>query len=155
MVRDQTVTTRRIDPKNVPPTIIVDQSSSNVKASSNYGEFSREDARYNFKPAEGEAAPEGGRKYTPEQMRKEFIGRYANENPKVTKGLKIAYGLVIGRMGQEAVVLMKNGEVIGRLTWVTDKQYTDKPSSDIAVEVQPEHQGKGYQHLLYSEAYEN
>jgi hypothetical protein len=34
------------------PTIIIDQGSTNVKASSNYGDFSSIDNRYNFKPSE-------------------------------------------------------------------------------------------------------
>lgn len=106
-------------------------------------------SKIGFQPTEGE---QGGRTYTPEQMNKEFIGKYASENKEITKGLKINHGIVIGRMGQEAVVLMKNGEMIGRLTWMTDKQ--NGHTYDIAVEIEPEYQGKKYQHLLYSEAYE-
>ena len=103
----------------------------------------------NYQPTEGE---QSGRTYTPEQMQREFVGRYASENPNVTKGLKINHGIIIGRMGQEAVVLMKDGEMIGRLTWMTDKKNGN--TYDLAVEIEPEHQGKKYQHLLYSEAYE-
>jgi hypothetical protein len=35
------------------PTIVIDQSTTNVKGSSNYGDFSSTDTRYNFKPKEG------------------------------------------------------------------------------------------------------
>ncbi|CAB4144084.1 hypothetical protein UFOVP460_16 [uncultured Caudovirales phage] len=105
-----------------------------------------------FKPAGDEE--EGGRRYTPKQMERQFIGRIATENPERIKGLKVEYGIVQGRMGEEAVVLMKDGRNIGRISWMTDKDYTDRPANDINVEIEPAYRGKGLQDVLYSEAYE-
>lgn len=102
-------------------------------------------------PSESE---QGGRTYTPKQMEREFVGRIAEENPELIKGLKIEYGVVRGRMGEEAIVLMKNGKNIGRISWITDKEYPDRPANDISVEIDPAHRGKGLQDVLYSEAYE-
>jgi len=38
------------------PTIVIPQETASVKASSNYGDFSKTDTRYNFQPAERDAA---------------------------------------------------------------------------------------------------
>lgn len=106
-------------------------------------------------PAEGGA--EGGRTYNKEQITKQFVGRYAFENPDITKGLQINYGMVWGRMRgqdkaqQEAVILRNSkGDIIGQIAWFSQLGTTD----DIAVEIDPAYRGKKLQHLLYSEAYE-
>jgi ribosomal protein S18 acetylase RimI-like enzyme len=125
------------------------QAVQSVYPSKGIDVYNELDFNARYQPAEGE---QGGRTYTPEQMNREFIGRYAAENKGITKGLKINHGIIIGRMGQEAVVLMKEGEMIGRLTWMTDKKNGN--TYDLAVEIDPDQQGKKYQHLLYSEAYE-
>ena len=127
------------------------QAVQSIYPSKGIDVYNELDFNARYQPAEGE---QGGRTYTPKQMERQFIGRVADENPEKIKGLKIEYGIVKGRMGEEAVVLMKNGKNIGRISWLTDKDYPDRPANDINVEIEPAYRGKGLQDVLYSEAYE-
>ena len=142
VVNDNTVS------KNAP-TVVIDQSSKNVKASSNYGEFNPDDVRFNFKPA-GDAE-EGGRRYTPEQLKNSFVGRYASENKEKTKGLKLYYGKVPQGMGTEGITLRdKKGDVVGNIRF-------ERFGEDVSIlqsDVYTGFQGKGYGNLLYSELVE-
>ena len=124
------------------PTIVIDQSSKNVKASSNYGEFNPDDVRFNFKPEEG------GRTYTPEQKAGEFIGRYAFENKGITKGLKIFYGKIKGTEYSEGITIRnKSGEAVAHIDFSRHKDTASVNGSDVYVG----YQGKGYGNLIYSE----
>lgn len=118
---------------------------------------------------------EGGRTYTDEQMSSKFIGRYAAENANLAKGLSITYysrdgeGVrgVDGDLNTSKFYLeikdKKTGELIGDINaeygrsgtfFDGTKDVNGLVLTNISVNVQDEHRGKGYQHLLYSELFE-
>lgn len=104
--------------------------------------------RPKFQPAEGE---QGGRVYTDKQMSSEFIGRYAAENAKVTKGLKPKFS-IFGSGDQGNIELMKGQDSIGYINFSFSKA-----TGDALIEyttVAGKQQGKGYGNLLYSELVE-
>ena len=101
-----------------------------------------------FQPTEGE---QGGRTYTDKQMASEFIGRYAAENAKVTKGLKPKFS-IFGSGDQGNIELMKGQDSIGYINFSFSKA-----TGDALIEytnVARGQQGKGYGNLLYSELVE-
>ena len=101
-----------------------------------------------FQPTEGE---QGGRVYTDKQMSSEFIGRYAAENAKVTKGLKPKFS-IFGSGDQGNIELMKGQDSIGYINFSFSKA-----TGDALIEyttVAGKQQGKGYGNLLYSELVE-
>lgn len=91
VVNDNTVS------KNAP-TIVIDQSSKNVKASSNYGEFNPDDVRFNFKPLEGDAFLRVN--FSPDEVKKNLrslqsaIDRQSDKD-KVPAGIKKGVGRLI------------------------------------------------------------
>ena len=101
-----------------------------------------------YQPAEGE---QGGRVYTEKQMSSEFIGRYAAENAKVTKGLKPKFS-IFGSGDQGNIELMKGQDSLGYINFSFSKA-----TGDALIEyttVAGKQQGKGYGNLLYSELVE-
>jgi GNAT superfamily N-acetyltransferase len=101
-----------------------------------------------YMPTESE---QGGRTYTDEQMSSKFIGRYAAENAKVTKGLKPKFS-IFGSGDQGNIELMKGQDSIGYINFSFSKA-----TGDALIEytnVARGQQGKGYGNLLYSELVE-
>ena len=101
-----------------------------------------------YQPTEGE---QGGRVYTDKQMSSEFIGRYAAENAKVTKGLKPKFSIFTSG-DQGNIELMKGQDSIGYINFSFSKA-----TGDALIEyttVAGKQQGKGYGNLLYSELVE-
>ncbi len=101
-----------------------------------------------YQPTEGE---QGGRTYTDKQMSSEFIGRYAAENAKVTKGLKPKFS-IFGSGDQGNIELTKGQDSIGYINFSFSKA-----TGDALIEytnVARGQQGKGYGNLLYSELVE-
>ena len=102
----------------------------------------------NLQPTEGE---QGSRVYTDKQMSSEFIGRYAAENAKVTKGLKPKFNIFTSG-DQGNIELMKGQDSIGYINFSFSKA-----TGDALIEytsVAGKQQGKGYGNLLYSELVE-
>lgn len=94
---------------------------------------------------------EGGRIYNDKQMSGEFIGRYASENPKATKGLKPKFN-IFSSGDQGNIELMKGQDSIGYINFSFSKA-----TGDALIEytnVARGQQGKGYGNLLYSELVE-
>ena len=118
-------------------------------------------------PTQGGMASEGGRSYSDRQLERNFIGKYAEQNKEILKGLSIEY---IDRLGDEdpeyggkQIYIKKNGEVVGSIKFYlednsfyvnSNKSISGKFVQDISVKVKPEYQGNKYQHLLYSEMFE-
>ena len=101
-----------------------------------------------FQPDE---VSQGGRTYTDKQMSSEFIGRYASENAKVTKGLKPKFNIFTSG-DQGNIELMKGQDSIGYINFSFSKA-----TGDALIEytnVARGQQGKGYGNLLYSELVE-
>jgi GNAT superfamily N-acetyltransferase len=94
---------------------------------------------------------EGGRTYNDKQMSGEFIGRYASENPKATKGLKPKFNIFSS--GDEGnIELVRGQDTLGYINFSFSKA-----TGDALIEytrVADKHQGKGYGNLLYSELVE-
>ena len=101
-----------------------------------------------YQPTEGE---QGGRVYTDKQMSSEFIGRYAAENAKVTKGLKPKFNIFTSG-DQGNIELMKGQDSLGYINFSLSKD-TGEAVIDYT-RVASKHQGKGYGKLLYSELVE-
>ena len=124
-----------------------------------------------YSPSEGD---KGGRTYDQKSLKwkKGFIGRYAAENPEMTKELKLTFetekagvsrGMTVmaGRVAGKSthnhyLQITEAGKEIGHITWKTQIGAKDgrKIFSDPSVKVDPAYRGKNYQHLLYSEAAE-
>lgn len=103
-------------------------------------------ARYML--AEGEM--EGGRTYTPEQMKGTFIGRYADNNDRLVRNLDVDYELFSS--GDQGRLLIKklDGTEISAVTFdIVGKEAIVSFSS-----VSGKYQGKGIGNLAYSELIE-
>ena len=98
----------------------------------------------NLKPSE--AGEEGGRVYTPEQFKSEFIGKVAQEDPELTEGLKI-------RANNNVVKLLdEKGTEIGMMnTWHGEGVMVSSSGESY---IEPSYRGMGYGKLLYSEMME-
>lgn len=149
------------------PSISIPQETANVKGSSNYGEFSRKDSRYNFQPDEG-------RKYNKGQMDNQFIGRQAAERRDLIDGIRLAYrpwDKADGKdEGRKKIILTRSadGAEIGRIDFdyehltkygLKSRGFGENEDGGIIVDginvkVHEGFQGKGYQHILYSEMFE-
>lgn len=131
----------------------------------------------NFKPTEGDEQP---RTYSKSSLRwqKGFIGKYAEENPEITKEIKLSFQSERYSKGrnqfsnamnpmsdssrffggkitqQHYLVLTEAGKEVGYITWKTSVKDGKKYFLDPSVRVNEEFRGKKYQHLLYSEAAE-
>ena len=104
------------------------------------------DPNARYQPAE-----EGGRTYTQKQMDGEFIGRFASENTKVTKGLKPKFS-IFSSGDQGNIELMKGQDSVGYINFSFSKA-----TGEALIEytrVADKQQGKGYGNLLYSELVE-
>lgn len=126
------------------------------------------DPRARYQPFEsgGEAGADGqgGRTYTPEQLKSEFIGRYAAENPEITKDLRLDYQSYNrgATQSEDIVYLYKkkfNGKEveIGRFdARILGKLNQKDPITAISGEafIQEPYRGKGYGKLVYSELVE-
>jgi GNAT superfamily N-acetyltransferase len=120
-------------------------------------------------PSEGE---QGGRKYSSKELKGSFIGKQAQEKPELTDGIKLSYrswdteeGATEGR---KLIILTRSsdGAEIGRIDFdytnltkhgMKSRGFGDKDGivvDGISVNVNKRFQGKGYQHILYSEMYE-
>jgi len=94
---------------------------------------------------------EGDRTYTQKQMDEEFIGRFASENSKATRGLKPKFN-IFSSGDQGNIELMKGQDSIGYINFSFSKA-----TGDALIEytnVARGQQGKGYGNLLYSELVE-
>ena len=131
----------------------------------------------NFKPTEGDEQP---RTYSKSSLRwqKGFIGKFAEENPDITKEIKLSFQserysksanqfsnamnpksdssrFFGGKITQQHyLVLTEAGKEVGYITWKTSVKDGKKYFLDPSVRVNEEFRGKKYQHLLYSEAAE-
>jgi GNAT superfamily N-acetyltransferase len=150
------------------PTVVVPQETAKVKGSSNYGKFSKTDTRYNFQP------DETGRKYNKGQMDNQFIGRQAFERRDLTDGIRLAYrgwdADDAKNDGRKLIILTRtaDGAEIGRIDFdyktytkygMKSRGFGDTDSDGLIVDginvkVREQFQGKGYQHILYSEMFE-
>lgn len=105
------------------------------------------DFKARYQPAEG------GRTYTDEQFRNEFIGKVSSENPELTKNLSIK---VLGKNNSfEFYIYDKNGlsdEAIGMISTI-NKGNSGNGKDNIITQayLKPEYRGKGFGKLLYSE----
>ena len=97
-----------------------------------------------LKPSE--AGEEGGRVYTPEQFKSEFIGRVAQEDPELTEGLRVK------ATNNDVKLLDEKGKVIGKINTWHDAQDMISTSGESFIE--PSYRGMGYGKLLYSEMME-
>jgi GNAT superfamily N-acetyltransferase len=114
----------------------------------------------------------GGRTYDTKSLKwkKGFIGRYASENPDMTKEVKLSFetekaspsnrptlgGRIQGKVTHNHYLqITEAGKEVGHITWKTVKMKDGRlVFNDPSVRVEPEYQGKKFQHLLYSEAAE-
>ena len=125
------------------------------------------DPRAHYMPFEagGEAGADGmgGRRYSPEQLKTEFIGRFASENPQVTKDLRISFE-EYDRGGEKEGLLRLfkkkfNGkeEEIGHFDARTLGFFNSDPKKFPRYSISGEsfimepYRGKGYGKLMYSE----
>jgi len=116
----------------------------------------------------------GGRTYDQKSLKwkKGFIGRYADENPEMTKEIKLTFqtekasasrgmAVMAGRVAGKSthnhyLQITEAGKEVGHITWKTQIGAKDgrKIFSDPSVSIEPAYRGQKYQHLLYSEAAE-
>jgi hypothetical protein len=135
----------------------------------------------NFKPSEVEQVGDGeprGYSKTSLRWKKGFIGRYAEQNPEITKEIKLSFqsepyskkGSELSRAlnpysdftrffggrvtQQHYLAITEAGKEVGYITWKTLIKDGKKYFADPSVRVHEEFRGKKYQHLLYSEAAE-
>jgi L-amino acid N-acyltransferase YncA len=100
---------------------------------------------------------EGNRTYDTDsrQWTNGFIGRYAEENPILTKGLKLSmknWDKRTDDYGRRSIELKEGNKLIGRIDYEVKKGSGGKwLLSDPAVRVWEQYRGKGYSNLLYSE----
>ena len=84
-----------------------------------------------------------------------FIGRYAEENPILTKGLKLSmknWDKRTDDYGRRSIELKEGNKLIGRIDYEVKKGSGGKwLLSDPTVRVWEQYRGKGYSNLLYSE----
>lgn len=149
-----------------------------VKNAFGYGV--RDQLPVKFMPAEGEQEPirlsgkmktistkkvstnqyemgEGNRIYdtNSRQWTNGFIGRYAEENPILTKGLKLSMKNWDNRTddyGRRSIELKEGNKLVGRIDYEVKKGSGGKwLLSDPTVRVWEQYRGKGYSNLLYSE----
>jgi hypothetical protein len=102
-----------------------------------------------FQPAEGD------RIYTQKQMDGEFVGRYASENPKATKGLKPKFEIF--STGDEGSIMLMKGKGYDEMAIGSISYSFSKATGEALIQyssIAPAHQGKGYGNLLYSELVE-
>ena len=139
----------------------VDESGKEIKSGRQLGLM--------YMPSEGE---QGGRKYTAKQLKSSFIGKQAQENPELTDGVRLSYrgwdDSEGSKEGRKTVMLTRSsdGAEIGRIDFnytnltkhgMKSRGFGDKDGiviDGINVNVNKRFQGKGYQHILYSEMYE-
>jgi hypothetical protein len=98
-------------------------------------------------PAEGE---QGGRVYTNKQMAGEFIGRYASENPKATKGLVVKYNPSTEGSASSLYLEKKDGSRVGSI----DIGIFGTEAEIVYSSVGNQYQRKGFGNLMYSELIE-
>ena len=114
----------------------------------------------------------GGRTYDTRSLKwkKGFIGRYASENPDMTKEVKLSFqtekasnrgspvmaGRIDGRTtSNHYLQITEAGKEVGHITWKTTVGRDGRTMfADPSVSVEPQYRGKNFQHLLYSEAAE-
>ena len=114
----------------------------------------------------------GGRTYDKKSLKwkKGFIGRYASENPEMTKEIKLSFqtekasqrgspimaGRIDGKTTENHYLqITEAGKEVGHITWKTTVGKNGRTMfADPSVKVDPAYRGKNYQHLLYSEAAE-
>lgn len=114
----------------------------------------------------------GGRTYDKKSLKwkKGFIGRYAAENPEMTKEIKLSFqtekasqrgspimaGRIDGKTTENHYLqITEAGKEVGHITWKTTKGKDGRTMfADPSVSVEPQYRGKNFQHLLYSEAAE-
>lgn len=114
----------------------------------------------------------GGRTYDTRSLKwkKGFLGRYASENPEMTKEVKLSFQTEkVGNSGRPAMSggiggkvthnhylqITEAGKEVGHITWKSSESADGrKYFYDPSVSVEPQYQGKKFQHLLYSEAAE-
>ena len=118
-------------------------------------------------PSEGEY----GGKYTESELKRKFIGKYAQENPDLADNIRLEFKEDYGYADEEAEIgygrkiiqLKRMGEIVGQIKFnleddrffkSNDETIRGKFVKDISVNVNPEYRGQGYQHLLYSEMFE-
>lgn len=112
--------------------------------------YNRLDKNARYQPAE-----EGGRTYTQKQMDGEFIGRFASENPKATKGLKPKFEIF--STGDEGSIMLMKGKGYDEMAIGSITYSFSKATGEALIEyssIAPAHRGKGYGNLLYSELVE-
>lgn len=100
---------------------------------------------------------EGNRTYNTDsrQWTNGFIGRYAEENPILTKGIKLSmknWDKRTDDYGRRSIELKEGNNLIGRIDYEVKKGSGGKwLLSDPTVRVWEQYRGKGYSNLLYSE----
>ena len=138
------------------PTIVVPQETANVKGSSNYGEFSRKDTRYNFQPKEDDY--QGGRVYdqNSNEFKFNFIGKQAEENQDLIQGKNLEF--VKRKDGSYRITLTDNGEgydtrKIGHITATIDDAsvVAGEGAAEISSNIDPKYRGQKLANILYSE----
>lgn len=101
---------------------------------------------------------EGNRKYTDEQFENNFIGRVAEENPKLVKGLTIEVSRrppyfskdkEVGKGNDNLFIHIKKG--VKSLGTFTARQFGKTEATAIESNISKEFQGQGYGKLIYSE----
>lgn len=117
---------------------------------------------------------EGGRTYTAKQMGNHFIGRQAYERTDLTDGIRLSYrgwDKMDGKdEGRKVIMLTRSadGAEIGRIDFDYDhltkhglksRGFGENENGGIIIDginvkVSKQFQGKGYQHILYSEMFE-
>ena len=84
-----------------------------------------------------------------------FIGKYAEENPILTEGIKLSMKNLDKRTddyGRRSIELKEGNNLIGRIDYKIKKDSEGKwLLSDPTVRVLEQYRGKGYSNLLYSE----
>ena len=141
------------------PTIVTPQETSKVKGSSNYGEFSSKDTRYNFQPDEGK---QGGRTYTEDQFNKEFIGRFASENPEIADKFLIRIkendGNTLEEYDYKIIIYDKETKKpVARSKWQLFENDENAKLEDAAADVEilnDAYKGMKLSHLMQSERLE-
>ncbi|CAB4186645.1 NAT_SF domain containing protein [uncultured Caudovirales phage] len=100
---------------------------------------------------------EGDRTYNTDsrQWTNGFIGRYAEENPILTKGIKLSmknWDKRTDDYGKRSIELKEGNKLIGRIDYEVKRGSGGKwLLSDPTVRVWEQYRGKGYSNLLYSE----
>ena len=100
---------------------------------------------------------EGNRTYNTDsrQWTNDFIGRYAEENPILTKGIKLSmknWDKRTDDYGRRSIELKEGNKLIGRIDYEVKRGSGGKwLLSDPTVRVWEQYRGKGYSNLLYSE----